>query len=517
MSVATKPLTDFASEQQRRFDALVPAEQRKVTGHFGTPAVIAEFMAGMFSQPLECHLRILDAGAGVGTLSVAVCQRLLEHDSPLKLHFELWENDQSLVPLLRQSLTHCQQALCTAGHKLTFAIRDEDFILSNGEESLFDNAIEPSFHWAILNPPYFKLRKDSAQARAMAHVVHGQPNIYALFMARAAELLLPGGEMVAITPRSYFNGPYFKRFRKWYFDRMSVRQVHVFESRTEAFKSDAVLQENVILHAEKGATPRDILLTSSTGRDLMEVQQRRAMYDTIIDNSNGDHVVRVTSNRMEHEIVAAMDKLPCRFRDLGFEISTGPVVGFRAVEFLRDVQSATTAPLLWMHNVRPFVTPFPRKNGKQTHIEVSNASKRLLVPARNYVLLKRFTSKEEKRRLVAGVFTPQDSYSEWVGLENHLNYVYRAGSELSQLEVFGLAAFFNSAFVDQYFRAISGNTQVNATEIRSMPFPDQATIESIGQQILQLSDKNPSVVERIVGATLALPGTLVNELIETTA
>src|SRR5690606_38909445 len=112
---------------------------------------------------------------------------------------------------------------------------------------------KPSFHLAILNPPYFKLRKESEQAQAMSHVVHGQPNIYALFMAVAADLLKPQGEMVAITPRSYFNGSYFKRFRRWFFDRMSPRQIHIFESRTEAFKDNAVLQENVILHAKKCA------------------------------------------------------------------------------------------------------------------------------------------------------------------------------------------------------------------------------------------------------------------------
>src|SRR5690606_33214522 len=158
--------------------------------------------------------------------------------------------------------------------------------------------------------------------------------------------------------------------------------------------------------------------TSSPGRDLETVRQRIANYDTVIDNSNGDHVVRVTSSCLEHEIVTAIDKLPCRFRDLGFKISTGPVVSFRAVEFLRQERSESTCPLLWMHNVRPFITRFPLKNGKPTHIENCDASKRLLVPSRNYVLLKRFTAKEEKRRLVAGIFTPQDSYSDFIGLEN---------------------------------------------------------------------------------------------------
>src|SRR5439155_3793012 len=129
--------------------------------------------------------------------------------------------------------------------------------------------------------------------------------------------------------------------------------------------------------------------------------------------------------------------------------------------------SDKTQPHLRMHNVRPFMTRFPPKNGKPMHILISDDSKRLRLPAKRYVLLKRFTAKEEHRRLVAGIVETKDSYSPFVGLENHLNYVYRPGGELSTSEALGLAAFFNLAFIDRFFRVISGQMQVNADEIRS--------------------------------------------------
>lgn len=507
-------LTEFAAEQQRRFDASTSSDERKQRGHFGTPPAIARFMSGMFSGFNSGTVRILDPGAGVGALSAAICQRILNQESPRNLFFELWENDPKLISILEGTMRQCQKTLLAAGHEMQFVIRFDDFILANAQRTLFKDGPEPSFDLAILNPPYFKLRKDSPQAQAMSHVVHGQPNIYALFMAAAADLLVSKGEMVAITPRSYFNGPYFNRFRKWFFDRVIARQIHTFESRTEAFKEDAVLQENVILHAEKGGKPGDIFLTSSTGRNLADVVRRSVSYEKTIDNSNGDHVVRVTTCNFEHEIVEAMDLLPQRFRDLEFEISTGPVVTFRSIEFLRHERSNDTAPLLWMHNVRPFVTQFPPKNGKPSHIEVNKSSRRLLVPAKTYILLKRFTAKEEKRRLVAGILTPADSYSEWVGLENHLNYVYRKREQLTEDEAFGLAAFFNSALVDMYFRAISGNTQVNAAEIRAMPMPEEPTLRQIGCQIKRLGLGDHAAVERVVGEALSLPCHLIEQLVE---
>jgi len=514
MDVKMGELTKFAAEQQRRFDDSTSPEDRKNQGHFGTPATIAEFMAGMFGQLPSGRVRILDPGAGVGMLSAAICQRALKQKTQRHLVIELWETDPRLIPFLERTMRYSQKSLRAAGHEMEFVVRVDDFILSNPKRTLFHEGPDASFHLAILNPPYFKLRKESPQARAMKHVVHGQPNIYSLFMAVCADLLASNGEMVAITPRSYFSGPYFKRFRKWFFDRMATRHIHIFESRSDAFRNDAVLQENVVLLAKKSDKRLAIVLTTSAGRDLSDVNCNSVPYATVVDDRSGDHVIRVTTNQFDHEVVATMDDLPNRFCDLGYEISTGPVVTFRSTQFLRDERSDDTAPLLWMHNVRPFVMRPSPKNGKPTHIEVTGASKKLLVPARTYVLLKRFTAKEEKRRLVAGIVNASDSYSEWVGLENHLNYVYRKDSDLAPSEAFGLAAFFNSAFVDRYFRVISGHTQVNATEIRGLPIPDKGTLTEIGEKIQQLETRNPASVERVVGQTLRLPGRLLNQLVE---
>ena len=76
-------------------------------------------------------------------------------------------------------------------------------------------------------------------------VVHGQPNIYALFMAATAALLRKGGEFLFITPRSFASGPYFRLFREKFFANIRPVGVHVFGSRREAFGRDEVLQESI--------------------------------------------------------------------------------------------------------------------------------------------------------------------------------------------------------------------------------------------------------------------------------
>ncbi len=508
-------LTWFAGEQQQQFDTTTLPSTRRERGHFGTPPAIADFMAGIFTHiPQGRNVRILDPGAGVGTLSAAVCPRGLPQRNRCPLFFELWENHPRLAKRLRATMAAWRAALGDAGHKMGFTIQTADFVLEHAQAPLFREAPPPRFDLVIMNPPYFKVRKDSETARAMAHVVYGQPNIYALFMASAAELLRNGGELVAITPRSYFNGPYFKRFRKWFFDGMAARQIHVFKSRSDVFQADEVLQENVILLAERGGKPTDVVLTSSTGRNFQQNHRHVVPYTRVIEDSSGDHLVRVATNRLEQEIVDAVDSLPHRFRELPFRISTGPVVTFRSRGYLRHERSNNTAPLLWMHNVRPFLARFPPKNGKPGHILVSEKSNRLLLPAKRYVLLKRFSAKEERRRLVAGIVEAKDLYAPLVGLENHLNYIYTPSGELSKGEALGLAALFNSVLVDRYFRALSGNTQVNAAEIRAMPVPSVETIRKIGEAVQVSNDRTPMMVERTVGAAIGLPKKLVKQLSE---
>jgi adenine-specific DNA-methyltransferase len=71
-----------------------------------------------------------------------------------------------------------------------------------------------------------------------------------------------------------------------------------------------------------------------------------------------------------------------------------------------------------------------------------------------------------------------------VGLENHLNYIYRRKGELTEKEAFGLAALLNSELIDNYFRTFNGNTQISATELRALPLPSLALIEKLGEQVM---------------------------------
>jgi adenine-specific DNA-methyltransferase len=216
---------------------------------------------------------------------------------------------------------------------------------------------------------------------------------------------------------------------------------------------------------------------------------------------------------LDEQIVKVVDSWTGSLGQYGLDVSTGPVVAFRAQPWLTDVTSVfrnQAVPLLWMQNVKVQQVEWPINNGhKPQGIALDEEVKLLLVPTINYVLLRRFSAKEEPRRLIAAPFLADQYNYQWVGLENHLNYIYKKRGSLEIEETIGLSIFLNSALIDRYFRIVNGNTQVNAAELRTLPLPPLELIKQIGRKVLSKNKNTESVdIETIVFSTLREAGYL---------
>lgn len=492
-------LVASAVRRTARHVAATADKDRRAIAQVFTPASVARFMAARAAR-IGDEFTLIDAGAGAGVLAAAMCERIAGLPKLRRVVAELYETDPAVLPVLRQTIDECRMMLAAKGHHLEVRVHEEDFVLRRPGASLY--APPPRTGYAdvvLMNPPYAKLAKDSPQARAFAEIVHGQPNVYALFMAAAVELLKPGGELIAITPRSYCNGLYFREFRRWLLARMSLRHIHLFESRRETFKDSEVLQESVITVAakqpEQGA---EVLVSVSHGADMEDAKPIARAASTIIDDPTGTCVIRLPTESSDLAIMRAVEAWSGTFADRGLRISTGPVVTFRATQYLlNSADDPDAVPLLSIHNVRPFATVWPvAKGSKPVALRAVNGAASLVLPAQNYVLLRRFSAKEEHRRLTASPYIPTDAERRrTVALENHINYVTHTRRELTESEVFGLVALFNSSLLDRYFRVLSGNTQVNATEIRTIPFPDLGTITRIGDRVVGLTVDDRDEIE----------------------
>lgn len=201
----------------------------------------------------------------------------------------------------------------------------------------------------------------------------------------------------------------------------------------------------------------------------------------------------------EEAILGIFKEWTGRLRDYGIQISTGPVVAFRAVSYIRESAEKGSAPLFWLHHVKQMALEWPlEKLQKGQYITVEQGSRPLLLPNKNYVLLRRFSSKDDKHRLVAAPYFSDFSEAEFIGVENKLNYIYRPKGHLDNSEVIGLSALLNSSLFDAFFRIFNGNVNVSATELREMPMPPLETIREIGEAIILSKDLSPANVNKLV-------------------
>ncbi|MFT3916558.1 MAG: BsuBI/PstI family type II restriction endonuclease [Anaeromyxobacteraceae bacterium] len=499
-------LVDSVEVARGRVVRTLDPDRRAELGQYLTPATIARFMAGMVEQVPDV-VRILDAGAGVGSLTAAVVADLCTRGKkPRAIEVTVYDLDPVMVKALHATVALCQQACRAAGVRFKATVLHEDFVQSASEmvEGGLLSPPRPEFHLAILNPPYRKIRSNSAERVRLQAAGLEATNLYTGFLYLAAHLLVPDGEMVAITPRSFCNGPYHRAFRRAFFDMMRLTRLHVFESRDKAFGEDEVLQENVILHAVKAkGRSGSVHITSNASPDDPDVAERVVPYGEVVGSGDDDHFVHIVADEANAAVARQMARMPASLADLDLAVSTGRVVDFRAREHLRKEPVEGTAPLVYPGHLvdRRVVWPKPgfRKwNALSDQAETAS----LMVPAGTYVLVKRFSAKEEPRRVVAAVIRRDDAPHPRWGFENHLNYFHQGGKELPDDLARGLAAYLNSTMVDTFFRQFSGHTQVNATDLRGLPYPRREDLERLGRRIggsIPTQDDLDLVVEEVLG------------------
>ena len=98
--------------------------------------------------------------------------------------------------------------------------------------------------------------------------------------------------------------------------------------------------------------------------------------------------------------------------------------------------------------------------------------------------MNRFSAKEQRHRIYASYLRSGVGFVA----DNKLNYVHQGTSRqtvpLDDKAARGLTLWLSSSIIDEWYRQVSGSTQVNATDLRQMPCPTK-------NQLATLSDLLP--------------------------
>ncbi|NOT56570.1 MAG: SAM-dependent methyltransferase, partial [Deltaproteobacteria bacterium] len=324
--------------------------RREELGQFLTTPRVADFMVSMFA-PLPQTVRLLDAGAGAGALTVAFVSRVCRQQEGVRaIEATLYELDPDILNALSATMRGCQRLCMAASIRFTFTIHCADFIQEMSARLAGDlfGSLPPAFDAAIVNPPYRKMGTASAERRALRAVGVETSNLYTGFIALVQRLLVPGGQVVGITPRSFCNGAYFRPFREDFLSHLELRRLHVFDSRHAAFRDDSVLQENIIFHAVKGRTPpRELMVSSSSGNPDDDITERVVPFSEIVHPHDMEKFIHIPSTASHTAAKESMSGLSCSLASLGMTVSTGRVVDFRVKDALRQEPERGTVPLLY--------------------------------------------------------------------------------------------------------------------------------------------------------------------------
>ena len=478
------------STEVRRLEAtktLQPSTQ-KSDGQFFTPMAVAQLIASTLDLKSQISVRILDPGAGVGSLSVALVDRIITESKAKEFEIVAVEKDSLMIPFLEKSLSELKKAALLKNCKVNYQILNGDFFTLFTTLDNADYQKDLPFDLIIMNPPYGKIGNQTPERVACRNFGVDCSNLYSGFVALAIRLLKNGGSLTAITPRSFMNGPYFFDFRIDLLKHFDLKRIHLFDSRSILFSDTGVLQENVIFSGKKQHQHSKVKITVSKDQ-AANFTTNSYEFKQIVLPDDSQRFIRLPSDGHIQEVIDLVESLPCTIADLGLSVSTGRVVDFRVKEFLSLTPEEGHVPLVYPGNFASGLINWPMEIKKPQSI--SSDLQSLLLPNEIFVVVKRFSSKEERRRIVAAAWDSKQSQSKFVAFETHLNVIHSNNLGLPRDLAAGLLYWLNSSLVDRYFRVFSGHTQVNATDLRSMKFPSLTVLKRIGKgKLFSLPDQD---------------------------
>lgn len=453
--------------------ASVPKSTRKKYGQFFTNVATAKFMAALFDFDLsKSKLSILDAGAGSGILSAAVVDKLINDGYKGEIHLTCYETDEQVLSLLKANL-----ALIKSKYGVYYEIIQANYITSQTfeNESLFDDE-NKAYDYIIGNPPYLKTSKNASEAKIMPSVCYGTPNLYFLFWAMGIHNLKQEAELVYIVPRSWTSGAYFKRFRQYLFGNCVITDIHLFESRDKVFDGESVLQETIIIKIKKTTeNPDYINITTSSTSAFDDVAKFSAPYGAIVASNQ---FVYLVTNEKDIKVLNQINHFDTTLPDINMRMQTGIIVDFRTKEVLRNQLEDNSYPLFYSQHIKDGRVIWPL--GKEGEV-IKTDREAYLQENSDFLMVKRFTSKEEKRRLQCGIYLKK-RYAQfpYISTQNKINFIKCD----SPCVTYGLYVLLNSTLYDNYYRILNGSTQVNSTEINQMPIPKRQIIEEMGRELM---------------------------------
>ena len=460
------------------YTAMMPARVRSAVGAYYTPPALCERLLDMATEAGTdwATARVLDPACGGGAFLAPVARRMAASLEGWPAEATLREIERRLTGFevdpfaawMSQVFLEATLAeLCRrAGRRLRSLVRVCDSL---------EQTVGEGYDLVVGNPPYGRVRLPKRLRQKFAGGLFGHANLYGVFTDQAVRLARTGGLVAYVTPTSFLAGQYFKALRGLLAREAPPVSIGFVGERKGVFAD--VLQETLLSVYRRDGDPVvgtvDLVSTTKHG----SIATNRACSFVLPEDPCEPWLVPRTEKQAA--LLRHIGTGGTRLADLGYTVSTGPLVWNRHKDSLRDRHQEGCYPLLWAESVRPD-GGFEFRAAKRNHKPYFRPkdSERWVVTDFPCVLLQRTTAKEQCRRLIAAELPASFVKSHGaVVVENHLNMIKPRNGE-PKVAAAAVAAVLNSDLVDQLFRCINGSVAVSAYELEALPLPP---VEAMGE------------------------------------
>lgn len=382
-------------------------DKQKRLGQYFTPARLRRAIVEKLQ--LQPGMRVLDPGVGTGEF-LKSCAEACPN-----LELTGFDIDADAVAAARQVVPNA-----------TLTIRDA---LDPHDGDLYDVIVG--------NPPYYEIRKSPELRKRYEHVIHGRPNIFGMFFVAGLSRLKPGGRLAFVAPPSMNNGAYFEKLRRYIVAHAEIEYLEIMRN-AELFAGAQQTVQIIILH--KGGSSKKYQFWRTFPDSETGQETRRVIFTSAADSLN----YYFTFSQSLH--------------DLGYRATTGPIVWNQKKHLLREAPGRGIYPLIWSHNITDGTLQFFENHKRSQYVA---SEKPLTGPA---ILVNRVTGAVGGGSLRAALIPPGFQFLA----ENHINVVTPREGAVPAVNLDELLILLKSPTIHERVRALTGNTQISATELNHL-------------------------------------------------
>ncbi|MBU5269441.1 Eco57I restriction-modification methylase domain-containing protein [Clostridium cochlearium] len=478
-------LIKLIEQQQIQYSKQKDKEYLKNNSQFFTPYNIALKMIHAIDINNYINkktLYILEPSAGFGMLIASLIIFIIKNDkknSIKTIYVDAYETENKISKTLDSNLKLIKHTL-KENYNISFNynIIKNNFITSN-KRIWTSNKKYKQYDIIISNPPFDKINQTSSESIVMNDIVHGQPNLYTLFIAMSLKLLNNNGVYVVLSPRNYLNGTYSTKLREFIFKNYNLKYLHSFEKRTIF---NFVFQEVIISsYVRKNDT--------NINKDITISYNGHHSFKTSLNNiiSNKDNLSIILPKTKEELLIFNHSNFKYKLEDINLKISVGPVVQFRENYVSKNIFSENSNPLLVNIDIldNNKIDYYKRINSRKTHNKSISKNSKRLIDNSNYVIIRKITAKNNCNLLLAAVLHEDFFNTDKIGLDNNLVYIHKLdNSKMSIKECYGIYCYISSSYFKKIYSLINGTHTINISDFNNIKFPSKEVLLKLGDELL---------------------------------